>query len=65
MRKYKDGDFIVCDKCGSIVEYNSKKIEKQYETHDELAYTVYHYINCPDCENLILFDKFKANNKID
>lgn len=65
MKKYKDGDYIECEACGNIITYSCDKINKQYESHNNSAYIVYCYICCPECQNLILVDKYSINSKID
>lgn len=63
MKKHKDGSFIECDKCGSILEYISNSIDKQYEFHSEHNITVKCYMKCPKCQNELLVDRYEIHNK--
>lgn len=65
MKKYKDREYIECNTCGNMFKYSCEKITKQYESYSNSNYIVYCYTQCPECQNLILVDKYNINSKID
>lgn len=57
MRKHKNGDFIECTICGSILQYNDNKIDTEIHHNSGTINTILKYIKCPECQSLIFIEK--------